>query len=182
MTKIEIIYNLNYSVSEYADICIKMDKTTFFSRINDKWSPAENTEHLVLAIDPLIIAFTLPAFLLRILFKTPNRQSHAYAALVEKYHKKLEEGYKASAPYIPKKITTKKEIEMVVKKFSDAHKKLIATFDRWKDADLDKYLLPHPLLGKLTLREMMYFTILHVNHHQHAIKTNLKIAPIYGNE
>lgn len=32
--------------------------------------------------------------------------------------------------------------------------------------ELDKYILPHPLLGKLTIREMMYFTIYHVEHHK----------------
>jgi len=29
-------------------------------------------------------------------------------------------------------------------------------------------LLPHPLLGKVTVREMLYFTIHHVQHH-HAL-------------
>ena len=31
--------------------------------------------------------------------------------------------------------------------------------------DLDVYILPHPLLGKVTLREMLYFTIHHNEHH-----------------
>ncbi|HRH60621.1 MAG TPA: DinB family protein, partial [Chitinophagaceae bacterium] len=31
--------------------------------------------------------------------------------------------------------------------------------------ELDVYILPHPLLGKLTLREMLYFTIYHAEHH-----------------
>jgi hypothetical protein len=26
---------------------------------------------------------------------------------------------------------------------------------------LDEYLLPHPLIGKLTIREILYFTIYH---------------------
>ncbi|MCB9182399.1 MAG: DinB family protein [Flavobacteriales bacterium] len=37
---------------------------------------------------------------------------------------------------------------------------------RWSESDLERYLLPHPLLGKLTLREMLYFTLYHVQHHQ----------------
>ncbi len=155
-----------------------MDRATFFSGLNNKWSPAENTEHLVLAINPLLTAYSLPTFLLKILFKKPNRPSCDYDILLERYHKKLEAGYKATAPYVPKKITTKKEFEKVVYNFTNAHQKLISKFERWKDIELDNYLLPHPLLGKLTLREMMYFTILHVDHHQSAIKLNLKVISI----
>ena len=33
-------------------------------------------------------------------------------------------------------------------------------------ADLDAVLLPHPLLGKLTVREMLFFTVYHVQHHR----------------
>ena len=36
----------------------------------------------------------------------------------------------------------------------------------FSEQDLDSHILPHPLLGKLTFREMLYFTIYHVQHHQ----------------
>jgi hypothetical protein len=32
--------------------------------------------------------------------------------------------------------------------------------------------LPHPLLGKLTLREMLYFTAYHADHHRHSIEAS----------
>jgi hypothetical protein len=40
------------------------------------------------------------------------------------------------------------------------------------DNQLDTLLLPHPLLGKLTFREMLYFTIYHVQHHQKSLLRN----------
>jgi hypothetical protein len=39
---------------------------------------------------------------------------------------------------------------------------------------LDLLILPHPLLGKLTLREMLYFTLYHVEHHEKQVLENLK--------
>ena len=42
---------------------------------------------------------------------------------------------------------------------------LCSRLERMDEKQLDAYLLPHPLLGKLTLREMLYFTIYHVEHH-----------------
>ena len=50
------------------------------------------------------------------------------------------------------------------------HNRLISKMERWKDVDLDRYLLPHPLLGKITLREMLYFTTFHIQHHQQTIE------------
>jgi len=40
----------------------------------------------------------------------------------------------------------------------------------YNEANLDKYIIPHPLLGKLTLREMLFFTIHHNEHHLDLIK------------
>ena len=42
----------------------------------------------------------------------------------------------------------------------------------WSEKDLDKYKLPHPLLGKLTVREMLFFTIYHNEHHLKAMLKN----------
>ena len=37
---------------------------------------------------------------------------------------------------------------------------------KWSEDDLDLYVIPHPLMGKLTFREILYFTIYHVKHHK----------------
>ncbi len=55
------------------------------------------------------------------------------------------------------------------------HAKFITKLNNWDEQNIDKYLLPHPLLGKITMREMLYFTDLHIQHHnklidQHYIK------------
>jgi hypothetical protein len=34
-------------------------------------------------------------------------------------------------------------------------------------------VLPHPLLGKLTIREMLYFTVYHGEHHRLHTEQNL---------
>ena len=45
--------------------------------------------------------------------------------------------------------------------------------DSFSEKDLDNYILPHPLLGKLTIREMLFFTIYHVQHHEVLTLKNL---------
>ena len=48
---------------------------------------------------------------------------------------------------------------------------------KWKDPQLDQYIAPHPLLGKITLRELGYFTIYHTYHH---LETIQKMTAVSG--
>jgi hypothetical protein len=36
---------------------------------------------------------------------------------------------------------------------------------QWREPALDRYRLPHPLIGLLTVREMLAFTVYHTAHH-----------------
>ena len=90
--------------------------------------------------------------------------------MVARYLKALD-GKKAKAPkqFNPKKIGSYKR-KQNRKKFLKAFKGLIKVTNRWKESDLDLFIVPHPLLGKLTLREVLYFTIFHVKHHQKQVE------------
>ncbi|MFN2437645.1 MAG: hypothetical protein ABR503_00495 [Chitinophagaceae bacterium] len=51
---------------------------------------------------------------------------------------------------------------------------LCKILNKYSEEEIDRFVLPHPLLGKLTLREMMYFTIYHVEHHHKITIRNLE--------
>ena len=93
---------------------------------------------------------------------------HTYDELLIKYKAKLDSGGRASSAFVPKF----KEVEprLLISSFEEENKKFIKSLTKWSEAELDRYLLPHPLLGKLYLREMLYFTIYHTQHHLCAIK------------
>lgn len=48
---------------------------------------------------------------------------------------------------------------------AEAVDRFAAAIGDWPERALDRYRLPHPLLGKLTVREMAQFTLLHNVHH-----------------
>jgi hypothetical protein len=50
---------------------------------------------------------------------------------------------------------------------------LASSIGRWREEDLDYYRLPHPLLGKLTVREMLFFTVYHNYHHPRSLALRL---------
>ena len=150
-----------------------LDKEQFELSPNGKWSAGQNLGHLIRAIKPLQIAYCLPKFVLSILFGTTNRPSRTYDELVIKYKAKLTAGGKASGPFIPPAIGFEKK-DKLIKKYADQKQKLIAKIKKQSEADLDKYILPHPLLGKVTLREMLYFTIHHNEHHLELLKSRIE--------
>lgn len=49
----------------------------------------------------------------------------------------------------------------------------MAKVDIFEEEDLETLLIPHPMLGKITLKEMLYNAAYHVQHHQNQTIKNL---------
>jgi len=162
--KPQIISALTEKVDEFNNYISSLNKEQFEATPNGKWSAGQNLDHLIRAIKPLQPAYSLPKFALTILFGKTNRPSKTYDEVVTKYKTKLAAGGKASGPFIPPTIKFEKKDELI-KKYDQQKQKLISKIEKQSETDLDKYILPHPLLGKVTLREMLYFTIHHNEHH-----------------
>lgn len=111
------------------------------------------------------LAFRLPRFIVRIVGGKPNRPSRSYDELVERYRKKLSAGGRASGPYIPKPVAASRGKQKLLDQLGTAMHRMGLALNRHTEASLDNYLAPHPLLGKITLRELVYFTIYHCYHH-----------------
>lgn len=163
---------LQLSATEFSDYCRSLTNEQFFFQPEGKWSVAQQVKHLVTATNTSRLAFTLPKFIVRVVAGKPNRPSRTYNELVAKYTMKLEQGGKASGRFVPKAINASYGKEKLIGEFTKAMQRFTAAVQRnWKEFLLDKYLAPHPLLGKITLRELCYFTIHHTHHHLNSIKT-----------
>jgi len=172
MDKEEIIQASKKIFNEFSDTCLQIPDNKFFFQPAEKWSIAQNVDHVTRAIQTTRLAYSLPKIFVRTLFGKPNRPSRNYEELVAKYKLKLEQGGKASGRYLPKTRVSKK-LNLVQKWQKENENYLEALELKWKDAQFDKYIAPHPLLGKLTLRELSYFTIYHTEHHLNIIKARL---------
>jgi hypothetical protein len=171
LTKSEMITGLNKSVSDLSAYCESIPPELFFAQPADKWSIAQNIIHLCKSAKMTALAYRLPKFIVRLYAGKPNRPSRNYDELVAKYKTKLEQGGKASGPYIPEPAAARQTKEMILESFKLLNQKLVNAIERnWQEEKLDHYLAPHPLLGKITLRELIYFTIYHTWHHLDIIK------------
>ena len=171
MTKSEIIADAENIFIQFSETCSAITEIDFFKRPQNKWSVAENIQHLIISTNTTTLAYNLPKFLVRWIGGTPNRSSRSYDEVKEKYYKKLSDGGRASSRFVPKPIEIKYGKQKLLDNWNKATSKFITSLSAKRtEADLDNYLVKHPLLGRITLRELCYFTIFHTEHHLHSIK------------
>jgi uncharacterized damage-inducible protein DinB len=174
LTKAEITRRLRSTTEEFHQFCFEIDSDIFFQQPAEKWSVAQNVKHLVISTNATRLAFTLPKFIVKFYAGKPNRPSRSYDELVNKYHLKLQQGGKASQRFIPARLDGLHGKEKLLSSFTHSMTKLVNSIERgWQDDQLDKFIAPHPLLGKITLRELCYFTIHHTHHHLASIKERI---------
>ena len=170
----DITRQLRLTTNDFISFCNPIRDDLFFFKPPDTWSIAQNVKHLSISVSRTHLAYNLPKFILKLLVGKPNRISRTYEELVEKYKAKLKQGGKASGPFIPKKIPAGTDKAFLLNQFAAAVESLAVSIEKkWTDPQLDNYLAPHPLLGKITLRELGYFTIHHTSHHLEIIKARL---------
>ena len=148
----------------------------FFAPIGSAWSPADNVRHLTKSMRAVTRGLTMPRFLLRLLFGRAGTRSRSYDALVKDYRVVLENGGTAGS-FAPNAQDSASFTEAERSRIMQVHATAIDTMRlaiaRWDENALDRVRLPHPLLGKLTVREMLYFAVYHNQHHVEVVKRRL---------
>ncbi len=164
MNKSELLSKLNNSNQRVVNWFTEIPVGEFFHREGEIWSASDNVDHLIKSHKPIAKALKLPKFTLRTMFGSPNQPSRSYEAICQVYKDTLAAGGVASGRFLPDQQTPdnpeaiKKDL---LNQFSKTSADLVSAVEKWTEDDLDGYLLPHPLIGKLTIREMLFFTIYH---------------------
>ena len=177
MTRGEISDKLQVTTKEFTNYITTLSEEDFYYSYNDKWNAGQQMEHIYKSIVPLNKALILPKAIMKMNFGKANRPSRTYEELVERYKEKLQSGGQAPAQFEPDGVSYEKRFKLADKLVKAAHT-LTKRLKKFTEEDLDLLILPHPLLGKLTLREMMYFTDYHTKHHQNRTRENLKYQEI----
>ena len=159
---IDILEESNQQVTAWFKV---IPAENFFTRQGEVWSASDNLDHLIKAHKLIGMAFKLPKITLRAMFGKPDRASISYEELCQNYRDEIVKGAQASGRYLPDQQTPDSEAatkkQDLLNQFSNASKELVAAAKKWDEKELDEYSLPHPILGKLTIREMLFFTIYH---------------------
>ncbi len=131
-----------------------------------KWTTGQQALHLLQSIKRLNDALSMPKFLLRYKFGKANRPVRDYDAIVQRYQERLEDAkgktFKGSQNM---KVPTLSEKVYILNRLQTEHKKLQYKTNKISDKNLDTLILPHPLMGKMPVREIIMWTAYHVEHH-----------------
>ncbi|MBT8393920.1 MAG: DinB family protein [Bacteroidia bacterium] len=131
-----------------------------------KWTAGQQALHLLQSIKMLNNALTLPKFILKFKFGKANRPIRDYRTVVNRYHERLKEANGATfGPSINMRLPKLKEKSYLIDRLQVENKKLQYKTNKWSDKQLDSYVLPHPLMGKMPVRELIMWTAYHVEHH-----------------
>jgi hypothetical protein len=142
------------------------------------WSPADHVRHLTKSMRALNRGLGLPLIVLRLRFGRAKHASRDYATIVATYRKRLETFDGRNNPFAPAPSAhaDPEAFRGEVMRFHEiAVKELIAHVLRLSEAALDEQQAPHPLIGKLTLREMLFFMLYHNLHHVRLVASRIQL-------
>ena len=88
------------------------------------WSQGQVVQHLIQSVNPLLLAFRLPHWLLGLLFGKNKGGSRSLEEIISLYQEKLKNGAKATREYIPKEIADSQK-EKLIQEFLYKHQKLV---------------------------------------------------------
>lgn len=168
----EIVAAMTRLHRESQDYLAAIPATEFATPQGEKWSPAEHVRHLAKSSYPLVGALGLPKIVLGLRFGRAGTPSRSLAVLRDDYRRLLRETGATAGRFAPTPQAAPADAasaaarqQEVLGRWRAAVSGLALRIPRWSEAALDRYRLPHPLLGKLTVREMLFFTVYHNAHH-----------------
>lgn len=172
MKKEELTVLIKKEYNDFINFITGLNDKDFEYRFGNKWTAKEQVEHIVLCIKPLVQVFEMPKSHIEQYFGKTERQNRSYQTLLDEYLQKLSQGGQAPSQYVPdENILDKNQLMESLQSNID---QLISKINSFEEKELDTLLVPHPLLGKLTLKEMLYNAIYHVQHHKMQTISNLK--------
>lgn len=167
-----IIKSLTDGVDQFNELINNLNEENFEANYNNKWSGGQDLVHLIKVLGIVNIGFTLPKILLNLLYGRNKKETRGFHELQTLYKSALEGGAKSPTIYIPKPVLFKDKISLI-NKHVVLNQAFIKKIEAHSDKALDNYRLPHPILGKVSLRELIIFTSLHTTHHLELLKQKL---------
>jgi hypothetical protein len=167
MVNTEICQLLKTNENQLFDLFASQPLNFWEMRPEGKWTAGQHVIHLVQSTEQLLKALKLPDFFLKWKFGTNNRSNRSYAEIIEKYKEKLTAvSPSAVSPFsrnMPDSPAT--ERHEWLSRLSALHVKVNKLTEKLSDKQMDTILLPHPLMGRMTLREILMWNAYHLEHH-----------------
>lgn len=164
----EIVSELRRVHAESIEYWRGYSTSEFFQRPSENvWAPVDQVRHLTKSMRAMRRGFEMPKVLLFLRFGIALRPSRGLEALRDAYGASLRPFPRN--PFAARELDAADRNEAGRSREMQAHAttvdELCRAIERWSETSLDRFVLPHPLLGRLTAREMAIFAVIHNMHH-----------------
>ena len=171
MQKESISSLLSENEDKLREIFISHDASLWVSGPQGKWTAGQHVVHLVQSSQALLRVLKLPKFFIKWKFGTCNRPTRSFDEVKERYEQKLSAAGTVISPFS----VNMPQITIGDKPFwLDKLSKLNANLNKvilgLSEKHLDGLVIPHPLMGKLTIREILMWNAHHLEHHTRILK------------
>lgn len=171
MDKKEIITTLEEKHTDLFNWLGNQNQEKWETGPDGKWTSGQHILHLLNSIKLLNKALRTPKFLLKRKFGVANRPVRSYDEVAQRYDARLAENLDRSREFNKGlKIPSTKDKERLISTLQIQNKKLQYKTQKWSDSNLDTLLLPHPLMGRMIIREIIMWTAHHTAHHTKILK------------
>lgn len=169
MTKQELIKTFYDNHQEMIDYVNALTDEQFTYSLNGKWTAGQQFSHVYLTLLPFLKVLPSKDFIVQ-KFGKISRSTWDYDTVIENYFKT---SLQAPQQYLPEQITPEQKATIT----ADIQKVILTIqhfLDQYTEEELDSLVLPHPLLGNLTIREMFYLMTYHATHHLRQTASNVE--------
>ncbi len=173
MNKQTIIDALTKNYTSFIQYINSLTSEEYLYRFEQKWTAGQQLEHILLCVKPLVQVYGMDKLMIEQNFGKSDRAGRTQEGLLGLYAEKLKGGGKAPERFVPQAAEFSQR-DGLNETLAKLIKDLCSKIENFTEEDLNTLLIPHPLLGNLTLREMLYNAIDHVEHHHESAKQNLK--------
>jgi len=175
-TKPELLAALSAQAEHLTAFFLRVPDDAFFAGNETRWSPALHAQHLVQSVTPVARALAQPD---RLPARTNPAPSRTLPEIREAYLAALAAGAKAFGRYTPV-LADGATRENVTEALRASLLALRDALSAWPEEHLDRHDLPHPVLGLMSAREIVLFTLLHDTHHENGVRRLLNAPAARG--
>ena len=174
VTKLEIIAALESNAQAIVAFFANLSDRLAFDGDADHWGPAHHVVHLTQAsvsAEQALRSGRVPLH--------PTAHSRTYAEVRDAAATALAGTPKDRLLEMGRTVVIASGTGLVdiTNAFASASGALRTAASTWAEDALDRHALTHPLMGELTVREMLLFFIVHERHHLKIVRTRLASEP-----
>jgi len=172
MTKQDLIDDFIKNHIELVNFICSLPEQKLIHAPIGKWSAGQQLQHIYLCLVPINKILRSKEIILQKFGKT-NRPVLDNDQVIKNYKTALVRGGKAPERFVPETFDIDQKYSLS-KSILDLLSSIRQNFNDYTETEIDELILPHPLLGKLIIREFFFLMTFHATHHLEQTKKNLE--------